>query len=598
MTDGNRSVALGVIAFLLLPVWIVFSAIACIVAVLYLYVRAAWQAFRPSAVLGTDVIPPGPSDPAQSSTAESGTTESDVAGRDPAYPVYLVRQAFLDARDTVQQARADVKAEAAKYAAKATRVLVSDRKHDGLWPILAGLGFGAVLAAAFLAAGLAIAAAFFAGTLAVAGVTMFALLLMLGGTERLLTLVRGIQVSCPHDGGCRRFGLPVYACAECNAHHNQLAPNRNGFFRHVCRCGARLPTATVLGRYRLAAYCPNCERPLPSRIGTVPIDHIALIGESAYGKSTLMYMLLSSLRKPTPGRGSVTFVNHWDLDNLNAGLDVLRRGKQLPPTLSHLPHGVMVDVTSTTGPDRILYLFDPAGEVYRRQGSMQSQQYLRKAEYLIILVDPFALSEVRNRLSPADLERASSKDPSVTVDDRRDPAEVIDDLAATMLHPGQPVRTRRIAVVITKADALRETSIGQKLGRSPDDRRNWLKDLDLSPMLKVLSRFGAEVKFFASGLAGISGSGQTEPGQDEILEWCASPENVAARRLSPVFSRLVGSNPRRPRPPRPKDKEKKKKKRAIPLSYQAGRVILLGGQVAAVVSVPLLVLAFLGWLGM
>ena len=60
----------------------------------------------------------------------------------------------------------------------------------------------------------------------------------------------------------------------------------------------------------------------------------------------------------------------------------------------------MVDVRGASDPGRILYLFDPAGEVYRKQGNLQSQQYLPKAEYLIILIDPFALSEVRSRLSP------------------------------------------------------------------------------------------------------------------------------------------------------------------------------------------------------
>jgi hypothetical protein len=144
--------------------------------------------------------------------------------------------------------------------------------------------------------------------------------------------------------------------------------------------------------------------------------------------------------------------------------------------------------------------------------------------------------------------------------------------------------------VITKVDALRTTTVGERLGRSPDDRRAWLESLGLSPTLEVLNGFGAEVKFFASGLDGISGSGQKEPGQDEILEWCATPESATARRLSPVFSRLVGSNTRKPWPPGTK--------RKIPLSYQVGRLVLFGGQVAAAAIVPLLALAFIDWLGL
>jgi hypothetical protein len=190
-----------------------------------------------------------------------------------------------------------------------------------------------------------------------------------------------------------------------------------------------------------------------------------------------------------------------------------------------------------------------------------------------------------------DLERATDKDPSAAVEDRRAPAKLIDDLAATTLHPGRPGRTRRIAVVITKVDALRTTTVGERLGRSPDDRRAWLESLGLSPTLEVLNGFGAEVRFFASGLDGISNSSQAEPGQEEILEWCATPESAAARRLSPVFSRLVGSNARKPRP-------SGGRKRAIPLSYQVARLVLLAGQVAAVATVPLLVLAFLDWLGL
>ena len=277
------SAVIAVIVFLLSPVWFVASAIACIAVVLGIYVRAAWRACRPSAAVSAEAIPPDP------------------AERDPAYLAYLVREVFLNARDTVQEASADVKAAAGKANATAFRVLIGNRKDSPLMPALLGLGLGALFAAGFVAAGLAIAAAIFAGTLAAAGAVIIVLLLALGAAERLLILARGIQVSCPYDGGCRRFGLPAYACADarCDERHSHLSPNRYGVLGHVCRCGTRLPTATVLGRYRLVAYCPFCERPLPGRIGTVPIDHIALIGDSAYGKSTLMHMLLGSLRERT-----------------------------------------------------------------------------------------------------------------------------------------------------------------------------------------------------------------------------------------------------------------------------------------------------------
>jgi Double-GTPase 2 len=564
-----------VISFLLIPVLAVASAITCTTVVLRIYLGTAWRACRPSAAVSIDAIP------------------LDSGERDPAYSAYLVRQVFLDARDAVQGAWADVTDTAGEASARAFRVLIKDRKGSSLILVLVALGLGALLAAGLVAADLAIAATVFAGTLVAAGAVIGVLLLVLGGTERLLILARGIQVSCPHDGGCRRFGLPTYACAraDCDERHGRLSPNRYGVLRHVCRCGTRLPTATVLGRYRLVAYCPFCERPLPGRIGTIPIDHIALIGDSAFGKSTLMHMLLGSLRDRTiANRGAFEFVNHWDQDNLNAGLAKLRSGDRLSPTLNRLPHAVMVDVRGAADPGRILYLFDPAGEVYRKQGNLQSQQYLPRAEYLLILIDPFALREVRSRLSPSELERVTSLDPSAAVENRRDPVKLIDDLAATTLHPGRPGRTRRIAVVITKVDALRTTTVGERLGRSPDDRRAWLESLGLSPTLEVLNGFGAEVKFFASGLDGISGSGQKEPGQDEILEWCATPESATARRLSPVFSRLVGSNTRKPWPPGTK--------RKIPLSYQVGRLVLFGGQVAAAAIVPLLALAFIDWLGL
>jgi double-GTPase-like protein len=572
---NGLDVAIAVIVFLLSPVWFVASAIVCIVVVLGIYLRAAWRACRPSARLSAGAIPP------------------DSSERDPAYLSYLAREVFLDALNTVRAAWVDVKAAAQDASATASRVLIGNRKNSPLITSLLGLGTGALLAAGFVTAGLAIAAAIFAGTLVVAGAVIITLFVTLGGAERLLILARGIRVSCPHDGGCRHFGLPAYACdgVNCDERHSQLSPNRNGVLRHVCRCGTRLPTATVLGRYRLVAYCPSCDRPLPGRIGTVPIDHIALVGESGYGKSTLMYLLLSSLQKRTiNSHGALAFVNHWDLENLNAGLDRLRRGDRLSPTMNRLPHALMVDVRGAADPGRILYLFDPAGEVYRKQRGVQSQQYLQDAEYLIILIDPFALPEVRSKLTLSDLERAIDRDPSAAVDDRRDPAEIIDDLAATVLHSGRLGRVRRIAVVITKVDALRETTVGERLGRSPDDRRAWLERLGLSPTLEVLNGFGTEVKFFASGLGGISGSGQAEPGQEEILEWCATPGSVAARRLSRFFSRLVGSNARKPR-------RSTGKKRKIPSSYQVGRLILLAGQVAAVATVPLLVLAFIDWLG-
>ena len=153
-------------------------------------------------------------------------------------------------------------------------------------------------------------------------------------------------------------------------------------------------------------------------------------------------------------------------------------------------------------------------------------------------------------------------------------------------------------MVITKTDALRDTAVGAELDDSPDKRREWLERHGLSDAVHDLGDFGVEVGYFASGLDGLSVSG--EPGQDkilEILDWCSSPESAVAKRLSPVFSRLVGSNARKPQPSKEKEKEKEKE-RKIPLSYRVGRLVLFGGQMAAVVAVPLLVLAFLDWLGL
>jgi hypothetical protein len=462
---------------------------------------------------------------------------------DPAYPHYLLVQVWRDMAALERRTLPWCLTQARWAAGTLTETLLKPPQGLALFPLWFGLCAGMVLSVVPLAVAV-LAFALATAVMAAAGLVVWSVCVaVLGTVERVWMAYRRILLACPHAGCYQRFALPEYACPRCDERHSRLVPNRLGAFRHVCRCGARLPTTILLGRFRLGAYCPHCHRRLPGRIGRARVEPLPFVGGPAAGKTTLMFLAVRALRASAAGAGGrAEFVEARDARAYAGAVAELDRGGRLAKTGPDLPVATMLDLTLPAA-HRILYLFDPAGELHTGATRVERLRYLDHGEALLFVIDPFALPELRAALTTD--ERRLVEQTTATSDE--DPSDTLQRLLAELRSRADQGRQRRIAVVVTKADVLRRTAVGASLG---GDTRAWLEGLGLGNTIRTLERTAAEVRYFASGLdippaalaelfgwaAGLPLGGQVDPAFDDrpAADELREPWPVAGRPPSLV----------------------------------------------------------------
>ncbi|MFI6538801.1 hypothetical protein ACIBHY_40550 [Nonomuraea sp. NPDC050547] len=493
------------------------------------------------------------------------------AGRDPAYRHYLVGQVWKDWRAIVRGTMPRVVARAEKAVSTATRVLVGGEQAWFLFPLWIGVVAGIV--AAFVPAGLIalFVVAMYLVAIVLGLLGWLACVAVLRALEQVFMVIRRILQTCPYPGCYARFTLPVYACSTCGARHARLTPDTNGAARHVCRCGTRLPTTILLGRYRLQALCPVCDRQLPTRVGRVRIEPLPFAGGPDAGKTTFMALAVDAVHSAvnTAG-GSVLFAQKSDeqaFRNLRRELSAGRVSKTLPD----LPKAVMLDVAlpGGTGGKRILYLFDPSGEHYTGASKIEEMRYLSHGEALILIIDPFALPEVQDHLLESERKALTAKGVMLS---REDPADTFNRLRNELAGRADGGKQRRVAVVLTKADLLKQTTSG----RGIEEVRAWLTLMGLGNLVRELDHQGAQVRYLSSGLPPDSGR------IAEMLGWLTGLR-LSADLGDASAQELTTGDARRPWEVRPRLEGRP------PLSYLVFRRALA---VATIAASMLMVLVF------
>ncbi|WP_225993618.1 TRAFAC clade GTPase domain-containing protein [Actinomadura rudentiformis] len=462
----------------------------------------------------------------------------------------------------------------------------------GLWgfftlPFWLALCAG-IVAAAVPAVVLGVALTVLYGVVAAIGLAGWLVcVLVLAAVERLFMAYGRILQTCPHPFCYEKVGLPVYECPGCGARHPRLTPGSGGAFRHVCRCGARLPTTVPLGRFRLAAYCPHCGGRLPERIGRVRVEPLPFVGGPAAGKTTFMFLGIRALHaRASAVDGRLAFVEQRHAQAYAGAIREFQRGGQLAKTGPELPLATMVDVELPGRARRILYLFDPAGEHYTGATEVESLRYLDHGEALLFVVDPFALPQVRRSLT--DDERGVVEGSAASSEE--DPADTLQRVLNELRSRPDRGRQRRVAVVVTKTDLLERTEIGRPLLNGAD-LRGWLGEVGLGNTVRTLDQVAGHVRYLGSGLA-------TDPADVAgLLGWVSGlPVNGASadRPATPAAGEVPGTAPlRSPWPVRGRDASR------VPLGYQLGRWAVLAGlsvlMIAALTASVVVAAAKLPW---
>ncbi|MFD6105064.1 hypothetical protein ACFWFQ_20615, partial [Nocardia salmonicida] len=385
----------------------------------------------------------------------------DKESDEPAFLAYPIRQVWQDLSAISGNAWSE------------TRDVVEaafERLQIGIWPvvILFPLMAAAVVGgAAGIAAGYVFIAVFLTILLMVGAVAWLLVWGVVTAMESVVMLWRGVRQSCPYAGCYRRIALPGYDCASCQQLHRRLLPNKFGLFRHDCRCGTSLSTTVLLGRHRgaAAAVCPHCDRRLPQRTGRVPVVTVPVIAGAAAGKSTLICLSVDSLQHTIDVAGArMSFAEQSQRAEFAKAVEILRAGESVEKTVQRMPDGMMIDLELGGRADRILYIFDPAGESYVDAEGVEAQGYLDHAEGLLIVVDPLALDGVARVLTPTERDRVmravggKEKMPELGL-----PDVIVGRLLELLRSRSRLPRLRRIAVVVSKADALIDLAVGGDL---------------------------------------------------------------------------------------------------------------------------------------
>ncbi|MGW4423122.1 TRAFAC clade GTPase domain-containing protein [Streptosporangium sp. NPDC004631] len=525
-----------------------------------LYLTQAW------AILVPDVSG-GPSPVAQ-----------PVGGKehDPAYRHYLASQVWKDWQAILRNTTPLIGAKAEAGLRKVTSTLLGGEQAWFLFPIWLGICGGIVAAAVPVLVIGALIMALYMGVVALGTAVWLICVGVLRAIEQVFMLVHRILQTCPYPECYARFTLPVYRCSNCGTKHRRLTPNLNGAARHVCRCGTRLPTTILLGRYRLQAYCPNCDRQLPTRVGRVRIEPIPFVGGPDAGKTTFMALAVNTVHSAvnTAG-GTALFADKGDEKAFQHLRRELATGR-ISKTLNGMPKAVMLDVAmpGRSRGSRILYLFDPSGEHYTGASKVEEMRFLAHGEALILVIDPFALPGVRDNL--LEFERRALETRGVVLSPE-DPADTFTRLRNELAGRADGGSQRRVAVVLTKADLLRTTTSG----RGIDDLPGWLTLMGLGNLVREVAHQSAEVRYLASGLP------PRGPEIAELMGWLAGLRlSGAAEESSWETAELTAGDARRPWDVKPRPTG------CPPLSYLLFRRTLAG----ATMVTSTLVLALLSML--
>ena len=500
---------LGILALTLIPILLTvflyvgslllaLSALVALVIGLLEFVTAAFAGFTPYGPAAHLRI-----DPASRKT-----------GADPAYRSYYAGPVLLDYRkvfvQTVERMWARIVIDDPKtrpdprfsrsLAGKTwNRARDSSLRHALTYPLAAMVVSGLVVGALAVGAFLVVVSAVFA--------ILLGLLVLLAtataGASRVLEFgvlwVRGITIEC---GTCHvRATRPIYRCPKCQAEHKKLLPGMAGVLHRTCRCETVLPTLLANGKAKLPAQCAECKTQLPIGGLTSPTVHIPVIAGPIAGKSVYMFSAVSRLMLLGDGFEFADERAKQDFErNLQRG--VLDDPNRAVKTAITRPRAYNVYVGAEgRRARRLLYLYDPAGEIPESPDQLAESQFLKHTKGVIFVVDPFSLRQVRSETDRAVLGRvrASNAVPKASLE-----RFVEAQREHTSVKAGGLLKMP-IAVVLTKADALVESTGTShpyqglsSAGRAERDAavREWLTNVGQRDLLASIDNQFATVAYF------------------------------------------------------------------------------------------------------
>jgi hypothetical protein len=491
----------------------------------YRYLVASWHGFAPYGPIGHLRIQP-----------------PQTPGADPAYRSYYAGPVLRDYRKVLAQTYREM-----------WRPLVGDLDRqretaDGteswvarVWEWALGSAIFPVLkypAAVLVIGGLLLGVSAASTFVAVVSL-LFALLLTLlvlfavitagvsRGGEVAMLWVRGITIEC---SSCHvRATRPIYRCPGCRSEHRRLLPGMSGVLHRTCACRRVLPTLLLNGKARLVAQCAECKAQLPTNGLTAPTVHIPVIAGPTAGKSVYMQTAVNRLMCTADGFEFADERAKQQYER-NIQLGVLEDPRRAVKTAVTRPRAYNVYVGAKgSRARRLLYLYDPAGEIPESADQLAESQFLKHTKGIVFIVDPFSLRQVRSDADQSLLGRvgASNTVPKASL-------ERFTEALREHLRAKSSERMKiPVSIVLTKADALLEQpgpvhpyARCASATRAEHDTaaREWLAEMGQRDLLSSMdNQFTTVAYFVVSYLDAREVSGHPSAAGDVVNDDPAAP---------------------------------------------------------------------------
>jgi hypothetical protein len=395
---------------------------------------------------------------------------------------------------------------------------IVERTEDYEWPIiniLANLAIeiGIVLGAFLGAAGVLVLVVLLGLIDVITSLAALCVGCILRALDAAMRYATGVTLTCP--GGHKVVPYPYYHCPnpDCNTVHRDIRPGRYGITIRQCTCGRRLPTMLLTGAGNLAGVCRFCQTGLPPRFGLASEIVIPIYGAVNAGKTRLMYMLATELIDRVSDRGGKVHYIEDASERLASIRDAIRFSSNTASTPPLTPRGLGLDIQVELN-RKVVYFFDAAGEMFRREETLAAMKFFNKARTYIHVADPLSSGPLRQRLNAAGKGSASS---SAELD------EVYQRVADHMLRLPQQKRRANLAFVVSKKDVL------ESCGVQVDDRdvAKLVSDpcgLDMADAIRAASQRFADTRYFAT--AALEVDGEVDSSVALLLAWILDAEGV------------------------------------------------------------------------
>lgn len=231
--------------------------------------------------------------------------------------------------------------------------------------------------------------------LAIYGAPIFTFWAIMYYGDTLYRKIHDISTVCP---ACYHHSdLPKYHCSTCHTGHDLLVPSKYGTLKRKCQCGEKIPASIFSGRSKLAASCHTCSEKINSNEAT--IIQIPIIGGKSTGKTSFVLSSMNAIE-------DISKKKDWTLrypvaqfqGKVSSFFKNLKSGIRPLKTQSSLPVADYFGITTPKSKvEKMVYMYDPAGETFETSSDFKKQRYLESYDGLVFVIDPFSIQQVREK---------------------------------------------------------------------------------------------------------------------------------------------------------------------------------------------------------